>query len=150
MTDFEMPVVFYFTVSIGGAGADVDAAFQEVSGLEWEIDVETVVEGGENRFVHRLPTAVKHPNLVLKRGIAATTSDLTLWFMDVLENDFSRKITPRDIGISLCDHEGEPVRSWAIGNAYPVKWNVATLDAMKNEIAVETMELVYNTLKRND
>ena len=32
------------------------------------MEIETVVEGGENRFVHRLPKPVKHPNLVLKRG----------------------------------------------------------------------------------
>ncbi len=48
-----------------------DAAFQEVGGLEAEIEVETVVEGGENRFVHRLPKPVKHPNLSLKRGLAS-------------------------------------------------------------------------------
>ena len=30
-----------------------------------------MVEGGENRFVHQLPKAVKHPNLALKRGLAS-------------------------------------------------------------------------------
>jgi phage tail-like protein len=145
-----MPVVFHFKVSIGGANAAEDAAFQEVSGLEAEIETETVAEGGENRFVHRLPKSVKHPNLVLRRGIAGTSSALTVWCKSVLENDFAARITPRNIDISLCDAEGDPVRSWAIGNAYPVKWAVTGFDAMKNEIAVETMELVYNTLKRND
>ncbi|MEL6678948.1 MAG: phage tail protein [Pseudomonadota bacterium] len=148
MTDFALPVAFHFTVTIAGTSAAVDGAFQEVSGLEAEIEVETVVEGGENRFVHRLPKPVKHPNLKLKRGLATGSSDLVKWCKATIETDFSKPIQPKDIVVSLCDEEGDPVASWSIANAYPVKWDVGGFDAMKNEIAVETIELAYNTLKR--
>ena len=70
MSALELPVAFHFTVAITGSGTSVpDAAFQEVGGLEAEIEIETVVEGGENRFAHRLPKPVRHPNLTLKRGL---------------------------------------------------------------------------------
>ena len=127
-----------------------DAAFSEVSGLEAEIELETVVEGGENRFVHRLPRPVKHQNLVLKRGLASDQGTLAKWCKSVLENDFSQPIEPKGVSVSLCDADGDPVRSWSIANAYPVKWSVAGFDAMKNELAVETVEFAFSTLKRKD
>ena len=148
MTDFALPVAFSFTVSVGGATAQEDGAFQEVSGLEAEIELETVVEGGENRFVHRLPKAVKHPNLVLKRGIASDASQLVTWCRDVFEKDLAVAIAPRDVVVSLRDAEGDPLRSWSIGRAFPVKWSVGGFGAMKNEVAIETMEFAYTTLKR--
>ena len=67
---------------------------------------------------------------------------------DVFENDFAQAIVPRGIVVSLRDAEGEPLRSWSIGRAYPVKWSVGGFGAMKNEIAIETMEFAYHTLKR--
>lgn len=150
MADFSLPVAFYFKVNIDGASDADDAAFREVGGLEAEIEVETVVEGGENRFVHRLPKPVKHQNLVLKRGIASDQGALAKWCKSVLENDFSAAIVPKNIVVSLCDEDGDPLRSWSIGNAYPVKWSVSGFDAMKNEIAMETIELAFNTMKRKD
>lgn len=143
-----MPVVFSFTVSIDGLGATEDAAFSEVSGLEAEIEVETVVEGGENRFVHKLPKPVKHPNLVLKRGVASKRSGLTGWVTGVLERDFAQPIKPKSVVVSLCDEEGDPVCSWSVANAWPVKWSIAGFDARKNEIAIESLELAYTTLRR--
>ena len=100
-----------------------DGAFQEVSGLEAEMELETVVEGGENRFVHRLPKPVKHPNLVLKRGIASDSSQLVTWCQSTSSRTTSPgAIAPRDIVVCLRDEEGDPLRSWSIGNAFPVKW----------------------------
>jgi hypothetical protein len=58
---------FYFKV-ITGLRLGADTSFQEVRGIGSEIETEEVVEGGENRFVHRLPKAVKHPQLELKRA----------------------------------------------------------------------------------
>lgn len=148
--DFSLPVAFHFMVSFAGSGPRIaDAGFQEVSGLESGIEIQTVVEGGENRFVHQLPKPVKQGTLKLKRGLTDLSSGLASWCKATLEGDFSRPIEPRDLVIDLLDHEGDPVASWSIGNAWPVKWSVGTFDAMKNEIAVETIELAFLTLKRS-
>ena len=149
MQDFKLPVAFQFVVTVQGAGADEDTAFSEVSGLEVEIETETVVEGGENTFVHRLPKAAKHSNLVLKRGIAGSSGGLASWCKDVLEGGLIKKIEPRNIEVSLCDEKNDAIRTWAFKNAYPVKWSTGTLDASKNEIAIETIEFVYNTVERS-
>ena len=97
-----------------------DAAFQEVGGLEAEIEVETVVEGGENRFAHRLPKPVKPPEPDAEaRADRRHSSGLVQWCKATFENDFSQAIQPKAIVVSLCDAEGEPVASWSIGRAYP-------------------------------
>lgn len=144
----DLPVAFQFEVKLDGA-ADADAAFREVSGLEVEVQVEEIAEGGENRFVHKLPKPAKHPNLVLKRGIAASGSDLVKWCKEVIENDFMEPIKPRNLVVNLLDAEHSPLVTWSLSNVWPLKWKVADLDAMKNEVALETIELAYNTVKRS-
>jgi phage tail-like protein len=148
MQDFDHPVAFQFLVTIENANLPQDLAFAEVSGLDVEIEIETVVEGGENTFVHRLPKGAKHSNLVLKRGIANASNGLAQWCKEVLEGGLVKKIEPRRILVSLCDKENVPLRSWAFSNAYPVKWSTDGLDASKNAIAIETIEFAYHTVKR--
>lgn len=151
MSDFVPPTAFHFEVAFQGSDPDIpDTAFQEVSGLETEISTEPLQEGGENRFVHNLPKQVKHPNLKLKRALTEASSGLVAWCQKTLENGFGEPIKPQDLVISLLNEEAEPVASWSITNAYPIKWTVGNLDAMKNELAVETIELSYLSVKRTD
>ena len=149
MDPFAPPVAFHFSVAFQGTSPPVaDMAFQEVSGLDREIETESVVEGGENRFVHQLPKPAKHGNLKLKRAMTTAASGLVQWCKTVIEGDFAEPIKPKDIIVSLLDEDGKPVAVWSITNAYPVKWNLGAFDAMKNELAIETIELAYNTLVR--
>ena len=149
MNDFTPPTAFHFNVEFQGRDPFIDdTAFQEVGGLETEISTEPLTEGGENRFVHNLPKEVKHPNLTLKRAMTESSSGLVEWCQKTLENGFGEPIKPQDLVVSLLDEEASPVASWAITNAYPIKWTVGGLDAMKNELAVETVELSYLTIKR--
>ncbi|MGE3976123.1 MAG: phage tail protein [Nitrospira sp.] len=141
------PAAFYFRVVFDRSTGISDVSFQEVSGISSEIDFESVVEGGENRFVHRLPKGVRHPKLVLKRGIAKKNSGLVEWCRSVLEQ-FKTPIEPKAIQVRLLNENGDPIRSWAIAGAYPVKWEVGNLNSTKNEVAIETIELSYATLTR--
>ncbi|NOR10394.1 MAG: phage tail protein, partial [Desulfovibrionaceae bacterium] len=101
--------------------------------------VEQVVEGGENRFEHRLPARGKFGNLVLKRGLL-TESGVIEWIKDAIEN-FEFK--PADVLVSLLDEEHQPLASWTFVAAWPVKWSLGAFDAKKNEVVVETLELAY-------
>jgi len=138
---------FFFEVIIGSGG---DTSFQEVTGIRNELETESVVEGGENRFVHQLPKAVKHPNLVLKRGIAKSDSSLEQWCKSVLEQDFTKAIETKELEVRLLNEEKEAVRSWSFVNAYPVNWEVESFNSTKNEVAIEKIELAYSHLVRTD
>ncbi len=135
---------FHFEVEFDGS----KLLFQEVSGLETKFDLETVTEGGENRFAHLLPKGIKHPNLVLKRGHVARSSPFIEWCKSCLEGDLAKPIDPKPLAISLVDQRQARIVTWSMTNTYPVKWQLVEFDAMRNELAIETLELAYSTLER--
>ena len=55
MNDLSNNLAVTFSFQVVVEGVSEDNAFQEASGLEIELDVETVSEGGENTFEHSLP-----------------------------------------------------------------------------------------------
>lgn len=139
---------FYFKVSFSATLGLTDTSFKSVNGLSVKLETEDVVEGGENRYVHKLPTKVTHSNLVLKRGIGKLTSPLVIWCKSVFEADFASPIVPMPILIHLLNASGVPVRVWSVMNAFPVSWEVSEFDSTKNEVAIETIELSYTYSNR--
>lgn len=137
------PAAFYFKVTFGSNGPDADSSFREVSGIAPEMETEAVVDGGENRYVLALPKAVKHPRLVLKRGIAPGHSRLLAWCKEVLEGGLSNRIRPQQVHLQLLNGAGTPLRKWSFDNAYPVKMEIEAFNSTKNEVAVEKIELSY-------
>ncbi len=143
------PSAFYFKVVIGPpAGLSADTSFQEVSGIETEMEVESIVEGGENRFVRQLPKGIKHPNLSLKRGIAPLTSPLVVWCKETLESGFNLAIKPLPVLVYLMNEEQESIRGWSFDSAYPLKWEVESFGSTKNEVAIEKIILSYTVAMR--
>jgi phage tail-like protein len=138
---------FYFKVEIQDSGIS-DTSFKEVSGLNVEINIEEVEEGGENSFVHKLPKKTTQPNLVLKRGIAGDESGLVSWCKSTFENGFTEPIKPKDILVSLMNDSQTPVRSWSVKKAYPTKWEIDSFESQKNEVAIESIEFAYHGITR--
>jgi phage tail-like protein len=125
---------------VGLPGIDV-GHFQECSGLTAEIEVKEYAEGGNNAHVHKLPTRVKYPNLVLKRGV--THEDALLrWFLQT-----RTKARQVELSVALVEPGGEVVRTWAFAGAYPVKWTGPGLNAGSSAIATEALEVVHQGLR---
>ena len=120
-----------------------DFRFQDVTGLSVNVDLDTYKEGGENRFVHRLPGRNTYSDLVLKRGMTLV-SGVTAWCLDCIEN-FNYQ--PTNMLISLLNEDHLPVSSWYITNAIPIKYEISGLDAMQNQIVIESMTLRYEYYK---
>lgn len=144
MAAFYPPVGFHFKVEFTGINTkSQDHEFQSVSGLSVDIETEEFTEGGENRFKHKFPVRTKFPNLVLKRGLFKD-SELIKWCRDAIE-DF--QFDPIDLTVKLLNEEHEPLMTWNVVHAYPVKWSVSDFNAEENGIVVETVELAYNYFK---
>ncbi len=142
------PVAFHFSVAFGGGGAEGDSSFSEVSGIGNEIELEEVIEGGENRFAHKLPKRIKHGNLELKRGIANKGSQLMQWCKRTLETEFAQPLQLKVVTVRLHGAEGEVLRAWQFNDAYPVKWSVDGFGSTKNEVAIEQIALTYSYSER--
>lgn len=147
-------VGFHFLVRFEGirqgmasiANANIDSRWTEVTGLGAELGTEELVEGGENRFVHKLPTRAKYSNLVLKRGyFSALPSPIMKWANAAIVN---LEIIPCQVQVMLLDEVHKPAQIWNFFNAYPVKISVSDLKATDNSYLIESMELAYQFFKK--
>jgi phage tail-like protein len=115
--------------------------YSEVTGLTAEIEVMTYNEGGRNDSVHKLPTRMKHPNLVLKRGVTAV-KDLQQWTLDSYMGPARKEVT-----LTMYNEALEKVRAWSFKNAYPVKWTGPNFNNAQNTIATESIEIVHDGIQ---
>lgn len=133
------PVGFYFSLSFEGE----DAAFQEVSGISKELAFEDIVCGGENRFKYRLPTIATGSNLVLKRAIVPSGSQLMDWVAGAVDGGLTTNVVTNDVSVSLLDADGSQLMMWTFRNAYPLKYSVSDLRSQENALVIESIELAY-------
>lgn len=134
------PVGFHFIVRFSGLGFSVmDVMFQSVSGLSAQVEMESIPEGGENRFTHAVPKGIKFDNLVLTRGIFLE-SKLVEWCKDAIENFTFKRL---DLTIILLSDMHLPLMTWQVTGALPLKWNIDKLDAETSKVVIETIELSY-------
>lgn len=142
---------FHFNVSFSKLKVDDkeeepgDIAFCEVSGIGAELQIEEVVEGGENQFVHRLPKPAKYSNLKLKKAMTAAPSLLIEWAEQAI---YYMKFSTCTVTVSIMKDDKHPLASWKFEHAYPVKLEISDLDAKKGEIVIETLELAYRYSQR--
>ena len=135
------PVGFHFRVEVLGLDAQKsdDLRFVEVGGLSVESASEEVPEGGENRFTQRYPGRMKYGDLVHKRGLLSASS-VGEWARKAIDD---LDIEPRDVDVTLLDAEHNPLVTWHVVGAYPVKWALSELNATANAFVVETLTLAY-------
>lgn len=153
MAKFEYPPVgFRFEVSfIGLSGvAPVDASFSEISGISVQVATEEITEGGENRFVHRLPTKMNYSPVVLKRGLATMDSGLVTWLSKITEGDFSESFSRPNMVIHLLDEQKNTLMSWTFEGVFPTKYDISGFKADANQLVIESIELQYNKFKWGD
>ncbi|BCB91053.1 hypothetical protein Psuf_083660 [Phytohabitans suffuscus] len=115
-------------------------------GLAGEVGVEEYVEGGENRFAHRLPTRGSFPNLVLSQG-AGPGLGLWDWWAEYLATG---RVAPRDGQVHLLawvDGALAPARVWEFRRGFPVKMTGPELDAQAPAVAIETLEIAHHGLR---
>jgi phage tail-like protein len=120
--------------------------FKEVSGLEVEISVESIEEGGENGFVHRLPGRMSWPNISLKRGITQT-DNLLDWLNKSSGEKFAsagNKLTRSTAAITLLGPAGKRLRAWEFVDAFPVKWKGPEFAADSTSDAAEQLEIAHH------
>lgn len=129
--------VFFFA---GGVIPNpIDIRFQKVSGLSAEIQTDSINEGGENLYAHRIPKKISYNNLVLERGMVVG-SPLNIEF-NVAFSLF--KFAPSNVLVTLFNEDNVPLAGWFFTKAYPVRWSTSDLDASANSVVIDTMELAY-------
>lgn len=116
--------------------------FTEARGLESGLEIETYLEGGVNDRVHRFPTRMSYPNIVLSRGVGLS-ENLWLW-----HEEFQKGLgTRRDGLIILQDNLKLPIKTWSFTNGLPIKWTGPAFNAQESATAIETLEIAHEKLE---
>lgn len=137
-SQYPLPV-FHFRVEWGGTRI----GFSEVTGLTQEIQAIEYRDGSFPEYSSiKMPGLRKYSNVTLKRGVIKSDNEFFNWLATVKMNQIER----RDLTISLLNENHEPVMTWKILSAFPVKVEGPQLKAAGNEVAIESIELAHEGL----
>ena len=121
-----------------------EAGFSEVSAPDITADP---IEYREGNMAGKTPTKqpgiLKYSNVTLKRG---TTNSQAFW--NWIKEIKDGKATRKTVVITLLDDEQAEVASWQLEKAWPTKYTAPDFNATSNEIAIESLELVTEGIKR--
>jgi phage tail-like protein len=118
--------------------------FTSVAGLGVQVERIAYREGGNNSVVRAIPGRVTYAAVTLRYGLTAS-EELWSWLMSAVEGRVSR----RNVSIVMLDASGSTeVLRWNLINAWPQEWFGAPLDAMSQELAIESLVLAHEGLHR--
>jgi phage tail-like protein len=139
---------FNFLVEISVPGMDgtlAHAAFSECDGLELTMESKTIREGGRNSGPVHLAGPVAYGQLTLKRGMTAGT-DLWRWFERAAGPGGGGVRGTAEIVSLASDAATEQFRI-RLGGCLPVKLKASPFNAKDGQIAVEEMQVAYESLE---
>jgi phage tail-like protein len=136
---------FNFAVEIHVPGVSkqvCNAAFSECDGLELTMEVKTIREGGNNARLIRLTGPASLGTLTLKRGM---TFNFDLWdWVAAVHKDPRLRV---DAEVVIFDsNAATTVASFVLTSCVPVKLKAPALNAKDGVVAVEELQLAYESL----
>lgn len=130
---------YHFMVEWGGARLE----FTEVSGLDIQIEAISYKSGNTpKQGPQKIPGQTKYSNVILKRPILQGDNEFIEWF----NTKSNETVERRDVNIKLLNANHEPVVTWRLSNAFPVRYSGPSLKADGNEVAIEELELTHEGL----
>ena len=126
-----------------------NAAFSECDGLEMTLEAKTIREGGNNGVQIRLTGPRAHGQLTLKRGMTDSL-DLWDWFDAVLLNPGLRADADVFVLAPQRNADGSRIERarFALKRCLPVKLKAPALNAKDGLVAIEELQLAYESLAR--
>jgi phage tail-like protein len=150
---------FNVEISVSGFGGDegladgsphaARGAFSEVTGLELNMEMTTLREGGYNLGVRQLPGKVSSPSLVLKRGVTLDTAFWT-WIARCTNGTFPLPYVSGAIIVYGTEGErGDPKAAWVFTRGIVTKVKNADLAGSgATDVAIEELHIAHEGLMR--
>jgi phage tail-like protein len=130
---------FRYTVEIDN---QLIGAFTECTMPSFEIEVESIKEGGQNEYIHAVPGRAKPGNVTLKHGIMVN-DQLMVWAYQTMANLFGAEKF-KNVSIVMYNNNHKPIYRFDFNQAYPVKWQGPSLKSSESAVAIETLELAHH------
>lgn len=146
------------------AGSQGEAAFSEISGIEASVDIVEFRQGNSPQLTPiKIPGLVHHGNVTLKYGYIIDDG-FRQWVIKCVSN--ARGVVDAtfraDVRVELLNtgqsaampstktdtagQEGAGTNVWVFKDAWVTKYNGPDMNAMNSEIAIESIELAYESL----
>jgi len=139
MTDRIFASTVFFRLSI--AGNDL-GAFHTCTGMGAQVEVEQVVEGGNNGFVWQLPSRITWSNITLTRPVTADTTKVANWLAQIVN-----RVERKDGEIVALRPDLRPIARWQVLGIVPIRWQGPSFDPASSEPAVESLEIAHEGLR---
>jgi phage tail-like protein len=104
-------------------------------------------EGDEITTVRKLNGLTKYANTTLKWGVT-DSMELAEWHQLVVSGASPLDEARRNVVIRLQDEAGQDKAAWEVTRAWPCKFDPSDLNGKGNEVAVDSMELANEGVKR--
>lgn len=122
------------------------AGFSEVTIPDSSTDVIDYREGNEPPSARKLPGLNKSGNVTLKWGI---TDSMVLYEWRKLVEGGNMEKARKNMAIILLSEDGsEDVARWEFSDAWPIKYDAPDLSAKGNDVAIESLEIVFEGMNR--
>jgi phage tail-like protein len=138
---------YNYVITVTGLSDDgrvMCGAFSEVSGLENEVSQVEHRSGSNDITVQKVSGLEKFNSITLKRGV---TADLALW--NWIQKAMSGQVERVNCIIVLLDERRKEVMRWKLTRAWPSKWTGPGLNAVSNEVVIETLEICHEGVEIN-
>lgn len=127
-----------------------DGAFQECSGLEIEMEVKDLVEGGRNDGIIQMVGRAKYSPLILKRGMFYGSSgqvnrDLWTWLQGIAAGE--RPVRRYDGLIEVMSVGSDVAAAWVFERGLPSRIRGPELNGKTGEIAIEELHITHEGLR---
>jgi len=132
---------YHFLLDLGG---EVVGGFTSIELPEVTIETIPFREGGGSPSVRKLVGKTNYGDIYLQFGL---TNSTVMW--DWLMTAMNGEVVRQNVSIILRDKEGkDEVTRWNLDNAWPCRWKGAQLNAMDNEVAIESLYLAHEGITR--
>ena len=135
---------FRYRLEIDGI---VQAGFSEVAIGDASNDPIEYREGNELTTVRKLKGLNKYGNVTLKWGLTDSL-ELTEWHRMVVDETTPLRAARRTVVIRVQDEAGQDKAAYEITRAWPTKYNPTDLNGKGNEVAIESLELANEGIRR--
>jgi phage tail-like protein len=135
---------FRYRLEIDGI---VQAGFSEVAIGDASNDPIEYREGNETTTVRKLKGLNKYANITLKWGLTDSI-ELSNWHRMVVDDATPLAAARKTVVIRIQDDAGADKAAYEITRAWPTKYNPTDLNGKGNEVAIESLELANEGIRR--
>jgi phage tail-like protein len=134
---------YNFKFEINGT---VQGHFVRIDDLGFKLERILYRAGGEHPQVRSIPGRVEYQPVTLRYGLT-DSSEMVRWLFRAAEGRVERL----NVSIAMLDDSSSrEVRRWNLIAAWPCEWRGAQLDALGNDLAIESLTLAYDRLELDD